>query len=110
MSLPTVVQDLRLRVSGLRPDVVFLYATPSQYLDIRPPAAARPDSSPGAGTLPPARALWPRALGRVRDQGKQMLPAVMQNWLRRGDIERQLRSRPPGWRFAATARLNWLSA
>jgi hypothetical protein len=35
----------------------------------------------------------------VRDQGKQMLPAVVQDWLRRGDIERQLRSRPPGWRF-----------
>jgi hypothetical protein len=99
MSLPTVVQDLRLRVSGMRPDVVLLYATPAQYLEDQPPAAARPDSSPAAGDVPFVRALRPRALARVREQAKQMLPAVAQDWLRRRDIGRQLRARPAGWRY-----------
>ncbi len=43
MSLPTVDQDLRLRVRPLHPDVVVLYPTPVQYLDDGVPTPAEPD-------------------------------------------------------------------
>lgn len=99
MSLPTVTQDLRLRVARLRPHVVVLYSTPPQYLDDQPPAAARPDSSARAGELRWQRALRPRALVRLRTQAKQMLPAAVQSWLRSRDVERARQDRPAGWRF-----------
>ena len=99
MSLPTVTQDLRLRVARLRPHVVVLYPTPPQYLDDQPPAAARADSSARAGELPLQRALRPRALTRLRTQAKQMLPVAVQSWLRGRDLQRARQNRPAGWRF-----------
>jgi hypothetical protein len=100
MSLPTVTQDLRLRVAALRPAVVVLYPTPPQYLDDAPPVAARPDSTPGAHELSWQRALWPRAAARLRTQAKQILPEAAQSWLRARDVERARSSRPANWRFA----------
>jgi hypothetical protein len=99
MTLPTVTQDLRLRVPALRPGVVVLYATPAQYLDNEPPFAARADSSGAGRDLAWERTLEPRVLTRLRDQGKQLLPAALQSWLRRRDIERSRRSHPDDWRF-----------
>lgn len=100
MSLPTVTQDLRLRVPALEPQVIVLYPTPPQYLEDRLPAAARPDSSPSAGQLPWHRALQPRALVRLRTQGKQMLPSAAQSWLRQRDVERARSAHPATWRFS----------
>src|SRR5580704_16764560 len=42
MSLPTLEQDLRLRVRPLDPDVVVLYPTPVQYLNDAMPMSATP--------------------------------------------------------------------
>lgn len=101
MSLPTVEQDVRMRLAALHPDVVLVYPTSVQYLDDAAPRAARPDSSGRPTALPLRRALYPRSLARLRNQIKQVLPDFVQTWLRRRDIERQLRDRGPGWRFTS---------
>ena len=101
MSLPTVVQDVQLRLGKLRPDVVAMYPTPVQYLDVRAPAPLRPDSSGRAHDIDGTRALHPRALDRLREQVKLMLPGPVMTWLRERDTEARVRREPPGWRFTA---------
>lgn len=98
MSLPTLEQDLRLRVRALHPDVVVLYPTPVQYLNEEMPTPAEPDSA-ATGRLPFRDALYPRALERLRQQAKALLPDWLATSLRRDDIERDARDHPAGWRF-----------
>lgn len=98
MSLPTLEQDLRLRVRALDPDVVVLYPTPVQYLQDDVPEPAAPDSSRPA-PLPFAFALYPRALERLRNQFKQLTPAWLATDLRRDEIARDTKAHPPGWQF-----------
>jgi lysophospholipase L1-like esterase len=100
MSLPTIDQDIRLRVAALRPDFVVLYATPSVYLDDGAPVAARPDSSVRvASRLPAARTLYPRLADRLRVQIKSLLPTVVQDRIRQREIKAMLAEHPAGWRF-----------
>jgi hypothetical protein len=102
MSLPTIEQDIRLRVAPLKPDVVVLYATPSAYLDDALPVAAHPDSSNSARrSLPWRHALLPRVADRIRVQLKTLLPTVVQDRIRRRQIAGMLAEHPPGWRFEA---------
>lgn len=98
MSLPTLEQDLRLRVRALRPDVVILYPTPVQYLNEEVPSPAEPDSAT-TGRLPFRDALYPRAMERLRQQAKALLPEWLATSLRRDDIARDARDHPAGWRF-----------
>lgn len=84
MSLPTVEQDLRLRLAALRPKVVVYYPTPPQYLDDDLPTAARPDSS-GTVTVPGGSPWRSRFAPRAYDQLKTMIPAVS-DLLRRREI------------------------
>jgi lysophospholipase L1-like esterase len=98
MSLPTLEQDLRLRVHALRPDVVVLYPTPVQYLNEEVPIPAEPDSG-NSGRLPFRDALYPRAIERLRKQAKALLPEWLATSLRRDDIARDARGHPAGWRF-----------
>jgi hypothetical protein len=98
MSLPTVEQDLRLRVRALDPEVVVLYPSPVQYLtDVRPKPAVRDYGRPAP--LPLSLALHPRAEERLRNQFKQLVPMWLATVLRREDIEREVRSHPAGWRY-----------
>ncbi len=100
MSLPTIEQDIRLRVAPLKPDFVVLYATPSAYLDDALPVAARPDSSNSARrSLPWRYALLPRVADRIRVQLKALLPTVVQDRIRRRQIAAMLAEHPAGWRF-----------
>ena len=98
MSLPTLEQDLRLRVRQLHPDVVVLYPTPVQYLNDEVPAPAEPDSA-ASKRLPLSDAFYPRAVERLRKQAKALLPEWIATWLRRDDIARDAREHPAGWRF-----------
>jgi lysophospholipase L1-like esterase len=99
MSLPTLEQDLRLRVRPLDPDVVVLYPTPVQYLMDDVPTPTVPDSGP-ATPLPVSLALYPRAVERLRDQLKQLLPMWLATNLRRDEIARDAKAHPADWRFA----------
>lgn len=99
MSLPTIAQDVRTRLGRLQVDAVLIYPTPAGFLDLKPPVAAVPDSSPTAGTLPARFALYPRVATRVRNQIKLLLPGPVQTWLRERETAGTLRSQPPGWRF-----------
>jgi lysophospholipase L1-like esterase len=100
MSLPTLEQDLRLRVRALRPDVVVLYPTPVQYLNEETPTPAEPDSA-ASGRLPFRDALYPRAMERLRKQAKALVPEWLATSLRRDDIARDARDHPAGWRFTS---------
>ncbi len=97
MTLPTLEQDLRLRVRALHPNVVVLYPTPVQYLNEDVPTPAEPDSTPMP--LPASAELYPRALDRLRKQAKELLPGWIATKIRERDIARDLRDHPSGWRF-----------
>lgn len=100
MSLPTIDQDIRLRVRPLKPDYVVLYPTPAAYLDDGIPVAARPDSvAREVWGLSPYSALIPRVADRIRNQLKTLLPSPVQDALRRREIRESINRHPPGWRF-----------
>lgn len=100
MSLPTIEQDIRLRVGPLKPDVVVVYATPAAYLDDDMPGAARRDTlHTGVRRLPAHYAFLPRVADRIRIQLKSILPAVVQDQIRRREISAMLAQHPRNWRF-----------
>jgi hypothetical protein len=100
MSLPTIDQDIRLRVQPLNPDFVVLYATPPTYLYDAVPIAARPDSlTRVAPRLPGYYALFPRVAARIRTQFKSLLPTALQDRIRRHEISVMLDRHPRNWRF-----------
>jgi hypothetical protein len=99
MSLPTIEQDIRLRVRALNPDFVVVYPTPAGYLDNSVPTAARPESVAGSSRLPASNALYPRVADRIRTQLKLLLPTVIQDRIRNRQIRATLAQHPAGWRF-----------
>ncbi len=94
MSLPTIEQDVRLRISPLRPDFVVVYATPAAYLDDVLPVAARRDTTGAVLALPARFALHPRVADRIRVQIKSLLPTVIQDRIRREQIAAMLAEHP----------------
>jgi len=85
MSLPTIRQDIELRLARFAPDVIVVYPSPAFYLMAKLPEAAPPDSA-ASEALPP---VWsPRVLPRVRDQLKALVPEVIASRLRQGRIDR----------------------
>jgi len=102
MTLPTVTQDVKLRLSRFEPAVVVYYPTPTQYLADALPAAARPDSTASGVASPDwRRRLHPRVSDRIREQAKGILPARLQDYLRTRMVARAVAAHPPGWRFEA---------
>jgi hypothetical protein len=101
MSLPTVALDIKHRIARLAPDYIVYYPTPSQYLDELPPGSIPPRGRDADPRADPRRALYPRALPRLRSQLKTILPDVVETWLRKREVARVLRERPPGWRFTS---------
>lgn len=79
MSLPTVIQDVRLRIAPLRPRVGVYYPTPMQYLegDALPRAMAPHSGAP----RPPQQRL--RFVPRLRDALKRSTPEVALDLARR---------------------------
>jgi hypothetical protein len=100
MSLPTIEQDLRNRVARFGADVIVLYSSPAAYLVDEPPQPAPPDSSGHVSALSWTGMLHLRFGDRLRGQLKELLPDFAATWLRRRQTERELRTKPPGWRFA----------
>ena len=98
MSLPTVVLDLQHRIATLAPDYVVYYPTPPQYLDEHAPGSI-PTAAATSSEPPPARALYPRSLARLRTQAKTILPDFVQTALRRREVDQVIKDRPAGWRF-----------
>jgi len=100
MTLPTVTQDVRLRLRRFSPNVIVYYPTPAQYLNDEMPVAAKPDSS-AAGPAEPdwRRSLHPRVLDRLREQSKLLLPAGVQDYLRTRMVEAEVARHGPGWRW-----------
>jgi hypothetical protein len=100
MSLPTIEQDVRLRLAHFTPAIVVVYPTPAGYLDEQIPAPAKPDST-GSASLPPSagQALYPRSVGRLREQIKQVVPEFMRTALRERQTRAMIASHPAGWRF-----------
>ena len=98
MSLPTVEQDVRLRLHRLRPAIIVVYPSSVQYLEDKVPHPAKPDSG-AARPLALSRAFQPRILARLREQVKQLLPATVKRFLRAREVRSELQTRPPGWRF-----------
>ncbi|HEX5410120.1 MAG TPA: hypothetical protein VFW89_10155 [Gemmatimonadaceae bacterium] len=101
MTLPTVSQDVRARLARLRPDIVVFYPSPAQYLDVRAPAAATPDSSGKSNELPRMNVLHPRSLDALRDEVKSLMPGPLLSWLRRRSVQATLRQHPAGWRYTS---------
>ncbi|HEV8215545.1 MAG TPA: hypothetical protein VGP95_06915 [Gemmatimonadaceae bacterium] len=101
MGLPTIEQDVRKRLAPLDPKIIVIYPSPPNYLDELAPVAARPDSSTRASQ--PAslwRALYPRAVARLREQLKQVLPEIVKTRLRARQTRAMVAAHPPDWRFA----------
>lgn len=79
MSLPTVIQDVRLRVLPMHPRVIAYYLSPEFYLYR---AVPRP-TPPLAGPVRPASAWRSRAYPRLRDAVKRAVPVGILDALRR---------------------------
>ena len=84
IALPTVIQDVQLRLLPMHPRVIVYYPTPSQYLYARSPLP-----SPRSTHPPKDFSRWrSRALPRLRDALKSAIPAPVLEFLRRRDTER----------------------
>jgi hypothetical protein len=101
MSLPTVDQDVRMRLARLGLDIAVYYPSPVQYLDDRAPFPAPPDSSDRSHDLPIRGVLHPRIADAMRDEIKKHIPKFILTWLRRRSTEAMTQAHPPGWRFTA---------
>ncbi|MEO7521588.1 MAG: hypothetical protein ABIW79_07205 [Gemmatimonas sp.] len=78
MSLPTVEQDVRVRIASLRPDLVVYYPTPMQYLEGERPTPAE------RSTTPPVLASQSRLRSppRFRDAAKRIAPEALLDAMR----------------------------
>lgn len=99
MSLPTVEQDVRTRLARLGADVLLFYPSPTQYLEDARPVAARPDSNAQSAPPPWTRTLHLRMLGRLRDQGKRLLPQVVLTWMKQRYVASLAHTHAAGWKF-----------
>jgi hypothetical protein len=99
MSLPSVDQDLRMRVGHLHPDVVVLYPTPVQYLADEPPQATLPLAAGDGDPAPWYAVLRPRAIVALRTQLKEVLPGWLKTWLRQRDVDAMVAAQADTWRF-----------
>jgi hypothetical protein len=99
MGLPTIDQDIRNRLRRFRPDLIFTYPSPAQYLEEEIPFAALPDSSERATPPSLLRGLRPRSAARIREQLKLLLPEWIKMGIRSSQKRKALRSHPPHWQF-----------
>ena len=100
MSLPTAIQDVRLRVAGFGPKVVVLYPTSVQYLnDVLP--KAEPPLAEAPAPLGRAAMMRPRTFTRLREELKRLAPRAWREWLWERQVKVQLAGREPGWRFTS---------
>ncbi len=83
MSLPTVRQDIERRLAPLGPEYIIYYPQPTQYLFERVPRPAPASAIPPAPLSP-----WNlRALPRLREDFKRMLPGALLDLNRQRETE-----------------------
>lgn len=88
MSLPTVKQDVLLRLAAFRPRVIVYYPTPMQFLEKALPVAAEPARHAIASN--PKFKL--RSVSRFRDAIKAIVPSAVLDFLRQMDMSSARRS------------------
>ncbi len=86
MSLPTFTRYLRRHLGQLRPDLVVVYPTPGQYLDVSAPRDGPPNPN-AKDLMKPIWGAYPRGIEQLRNGVKSMLPGPIATWLRNRDIE-----------------------
>jgi len=101
MGLPTVDQDLRIRLPRLKPAIVVVYPTPAQYLQDEVPFAPPPDSAAHPSAPPLSQALRPRTFDRMHEQIKQVLPEWLKTRLREIETREMVHNQPKDWRFTS---------
>ena len=106
MSMPTVVQDLKLRILPMKPRVIVYHPQPAQDLDRTSPEA----SAITAHASAPPSAWHLRAGPQVRDEIKRAIPDALLDWLRRLDTERSRREQYPLFASLPIERLDTLEA
>jgi hypothetical protein len=99
MGIPTTDQDVRNRLRRMRPDFIFVYPSPAQYLDAEVPFAALPDSAARPGPPPLSHAFRPRATARLREQIKLLLPEWLKKSIRTLEKREAVRAQPDHWQF-----------
>ena len=98
MSMPTIEQDVRTRLSRLHPDFVVIYPSPVQYVDDNAPVPAARDTI-AHETFASDRTLQLRVVTRLRDQFKLLLPQWLQTMIRTRGLAAEVQSHPESWRF-----------
>jgi lysophospholipase L1-like esterase len=97
MTLPTIAQDVRLRLGSLRPDIVSIYPTPPQYLaPDAPKTAARSRVAIG---LPISNAYYPRSLDGARSEFKRLLPDALLAGIAQVTLHTERNHHPAGWLY-----------
>ena len=104
MGLPAMADYYERVVKTIAPDLVFIYPSPSFYLDIDPPEKSgepRTALGPGINTGSPSRVAltFPelRLRWRVRNALRQFLPPQLQEAFHRRSINRVRGVRDPDW-------------
>ncbi len=97
MSLPTMTQDVRLRLGSLHPDIVVVYPTPAQYLEAGAPVAAA--QSRVAIELPASNAYYPRSVDAVRAELRRLLPNALVIPLAQRILNAERARHPTGWLY-----------
>ncbi len=98
MSMPTIEQDVRTRLSRLHPNFVVIYPSPVQYVDDEPPVPAARDTMPRQAVATTST-LHVRVFTRLRDQFKLLVPQFLQTMIRSRGLAAEVRSHPESWRF-----------
>jgi len=99
MSIPSILLGLRTHIRPLAPEIVVVYPSPSFYVDRDPPHP--PEDVHRDDSLAAARAFVPRALPRLEDAAKSLVPSAVLDRLRERDIQNSIQQYPPGWRFTS---------
>ncbi len=95
MTLPTIEQDLRLRLASLHPNVVLVYPTPVQYLDNDVPRPAEPSAQPTGLEI----GFRLRSTERLRERVTQAMPVWLRTRVLEHVIEDDARAHDPDWLF-----------
>jgi hypothetical protein len=100
MTMPTIEQDVRMRLVRLKPSIIVAYLPSSAYLEEYRPVAAAPDTvHRKANRRKLSSMLRLRATDRVRDQVKGLIPERVTAALRRLQTVSVVNAHDASWRF-----------
>ncbi len=95
MSLPRIRELVDRWAGRFDFDVIVLYPTPAFYLDLKPPSRSVDQArAPGEDHANPFALRLP---DKVWQAARQVLPASLQAWVKRLEVERARSAHPPDW-------------